>query len=313
MSILITGANGQLGQALARTLTVHRPRSTSGECQLFLFSHRELDITDSDLVMRVFRQVNPTVVIHAAAYTNVDGCELNPDLAFRTNALGTRNVAVAAEKVGAKLIYISTDYVFDGRDGTGALRQKPYTEFDRTNPLSVYGRSKLAGEEYALALTRRAFIVRTSWLYGPGGNNFVRTILRLAQERREALARGLPVQPLRVVDDQVGSPTYTVDLAWVIAQLLETERYGLYHVSNSGSTSWYQFARAILEVVGWTEVEITPITTAELGRPAPRPPYSVLDNYCLRLEGFVPLRPWREALVEFLATAPVGAIPSLST
>ncbi|MCL4425870.1 MAG: dTDP-4-dehydrorhamnose reductase [Firmicutes bacterium] len=318
MRVLITGGKGQLGRQLAQTLREDSAEPAAkpgtGGVELFLYGHQELDITDPDLVQDVFRRGEPDVVIHCAAYTNVDGCERDPDLAFRINALGTRNVAVAAQKVGAKLIYISTDYVFDGFDEadgftgspelTGRARKRAYTEFDRTNPLSIYGRSKLAGEHYVLTLSRQAFIVRTSWLYGHGGNNFVRTMLRLARERKEELANGVAIDPLRVVDDQVGSPTYAGDLARVIAMLMRTELYGVYHVSNAGSTSWYEFTRNILGLAGLKGVPVVPIKTAELGRPAPRPAYSVLDNYCLRLEGFPTPRPWREALEEFLATEP---------
>jgi len=214
----------------------------------------------------------------------VDGCELEPDNAYRVNALGSRNVAVAAAKIGAKLVYISTDYVFDG------AARRPYTEFDDTNPISVYGKSKLAGERYVAGLSNKYFIVRTSWPYGEHGHNFVKTMLRLAKEKNE----------LTVVDDQVGSPTYTKDLARFIADLVHTELYGTYHAANTGSCSWYRFARTIFEMAGLDHVKVRPISTSELNRPAPRPAYSVLDHYCIRLEGLPDLRPWEEALEEYL-------------
>jgi len=279
VKVLITGARGQLGRDLESVFL------STGNNQVISLGHNEMDVTRPALVKKLIAESKPGVVIHAAANTNVDGCELEPDNAYRVNALGARNVAVAAENTGAKLVYISTDYVFDGN------AQRPYTEFDRTNPISVYGKSKLAGEQYVAVLSNKYFIVRTSWLYGEHGPNFVKTMLRLAKEKTE----------LTVVDDQVGSPAYTKDLAGFIADLVGTELYGTYHATNTGSCSWYRFARAIFQLAGLEHVNVRPITTAELNRPAPRPAYSVLDHYCIRLEGLPDLRPWKEALQEYLA------------
>lgn len=280
LKVLITGARGQLGRDLEENF-----RRTES-CEVISFGREELDITKPTIVQELIIANSPDIIIHSAANTNVDGCELEPDNAYRVNALGSRNVAVASEKAGAKLVYVSTDYVFDGAG------QRPYTEFDGTNPISVYGKSKLAGERYVTGMSSKYFIVRTSWLYGEHGHNFVKTMLRLAKEKTE----------LSVVDDQVGSPTYTKDLARFIEGLVQTELYGTYHATNTGECSWFQFARTIFEIAGLSHVKVRPISTAELNRPAPRPAYSVLDHYCIRLEGLPDLRPWEEALREYLSS-----------
>jgi dTDP-4-dehydrorhamnose reductase len=276
MKVVVTGAKGQLGTDLDNLL-VNRGYEVYG------YGREELDITNFDQVKQVISDVNPDVVIHAAAYTKVDLAESEPDKAFLVNAYGTRNVAVASEAVGAKLVYISTDYVFDGTANV------PYNEFASTNPLSVYGKSKLAGEQFVRDLHSKFFIVRTSWVYGKHGNNFAKTMLKLAQERDE----------LMVVHDQVGCPTYTVDLANCILELIQTEKYGIYHVSNSGHCSWYEFAKAIFEEAG-IEVKVNPCTTKDFPRPAPRPAYSVFEHMALKLNGFSEMREWREALKEFI-------------
>jgi dTDP-4-dehydrorhamnose reductase len=276
MKVVVTGAKGQLGTDLVDLLT-------DRGYEVYGYGHEELDITNFDQVHHVINNVTPDVVIHAAAYTKVDLAELEPDQAFLINAYGTRNVAVASEAVGAKLVYVSTDYVFDGTANT------PYNEFSSTNPMSVYGKSKLAGEQFVRDLHSKFFIVRTSWVYGKNGNNFVKTMLKLAQERDE----------LKVVNDQVGCPTYTVDLANCILELMETEKYGIYHVSNYGHCSWYEFAKAIFEEAG-IEVKVNPCTTKDFPRPAPRPAYSVLEHMALKLNGFSEMREWREALKELI-------------
>ncbi|KZE97369.1 dTDP-4-dehydrorhamnose reductase [Geobacillus stearothermophilus] len=276
MKVVVTGAKGQLGTDLVHLLA-------DRGYEVYGYGREELDITNFDQVKQVIAEVRPDVVIHAAAYTKVDLAESEPDKAFLINAYGTRNVAVASETVGAKLVYISTDYVFDGKANV------PYNEFAPTNPLSVYGKSKLAGEQFVRDLHSKFFIVRTSWVYGKHGNNFVKTMLKLAQERDQ----------LMVVNDQVGCPTYTVDLANCILELLQTEKYGIYHVSNSGYCSWYEFAKAIFEEAG-IEVKVNPCTTKDFPRPAPRPAYSVFDHMALRLNGFNEMRNWREALKEFI-------------
>ncbi|MEW6189276.1 MAG: dTDP-4-dehydrorhamnose reductase [Actinomycetota bacterium] len=274
---MVTGAKGQLGADLIDVLgKAHR---------VFGFSHEDMDVTDFARVTEVIGDLSPDMVIHAAAYTDVDGCELNPDKAFKVNALGTQNVAVACQKTTSIMLYISTDFVFDGR------KTEPYTEFDTPNPISVYGSSKLAGERYVSSLLLRYFIVRTAWLYGKHGKNFVKTILRLAEEREE----------LKVVNDQIGSPTYSLDLAQAIAKLINTEWYGIYHITNSGNCSWFDFARKILEYAGKKEVKVKPIGSVELNRPAKRPAFSVLRNYCLELRGLPALRNYEDALKEYLS------------
>jgi dTDP-4-dehydrorhamnose reductase len=276
MKVIVTGAKGQLGTDLVYLLA-------DRGYEVYGYGRKELDITNFDQVKQVINEVNPDVVIHAAAYTKVDLAESEPDQAFLINAYGTRNVAIASEAVGAKLVYISTDYVFDGTANT------PYNEFAQTNPLSVYGKSKLAGEQFVRDLHPKFYIVRTSWVYGKHGNNFVKTMLKLAQERDE----------LMIVHDQVGCPTYTVDLANCILELIQTEKYGVYHVSNSGHCSWYEFAKAIFEESG-IEIKINPCTTKDFPRPAPRPPYSVFEHMALRLNGFKEMKHWKEALKSFL-------------
>ncbi|OQO98543.1 dTDP-4-dehydrorhamnose reductase [Geobacillus sp. 44C] len=276
MKVVVTGAKGQLGIDLVDLL------SDRGY-EVYGYGREELDITNFDQVQQVISEVKPDVVIHAAAYTKVDLAESEPDQAFAINAYGTRNVAVISEKVGAKLVYVSTDYVFDG------TANAPYNEFAPTNPLSVYGKSKLAGEQFVRDLHSKFFIVRTSWVYGKHGNNFVKTMLKLAQERDE----------LMVVHDQVGCPTYTVDLANCILELIQTEKYGVYHVSNSGHCSWYEFAKAIFEEAG-IKVKVNPCTTKDFPRPAPRPAYSVFEHMALRLNGFKEMPHWRESLKNFV-------------
>ncbi|MDQ0162551.1 dTDP-4-dehydrorhamnose reductase [Aeribacillus alveayuensis] len=276
MKVVVTGAKGQLGTNLVHLLA---DRGYEG----YGYGREELDITKFDQVKQVITKARPDVVIHAAAYTKVDLAESDPDQAFLINAYGTRNVAVASEAVGSKLVYISTDYVFDG------MANEPYKEFAPTNPLSVYGKSKLAGEQFVRDLHSRFFIVRTSWVYGKHGNNFVKTMLKLAEERDE----------LMVVHDQVGCPTYTVDLANCILELIQTEKYGVYHVSNSGHCSWYEFAKAIFEEAG-IKVKVNPCKKKDFPRPAPRPSYSVFEHMALRLNGFTKMRYWREALSEFI-------------
>jgi dTDP-4-dehydrorhamnose reductase len=277
MKVMVTGAKGQLGTDLVNLL-VDRGYEVYG------YGREELDITNFDQVKQVISKISPDVVIHAAAYTKVDLAESEPDQAYLINAYGTRNVAVASQAIGAKLVYVSTDYVFDGTANT------PYNEFATTNPLGVYGNSKLAGEQFVRDLHSKFFIVRTSWVYGKHGNNFVKTMLKLAHKRDE----------LMVVNDQIGCPTYTVDLASCIIELIQTEKYGIYHVSNSGNCSWYEFAKAIFEEAG-IEVKVNPCTTKDFPRPAPRPAYSVFDHMSLRLNSFSDIRHWREALGEFIS------------
>jgi len=281
MKVLITGGKGQLGHELENILR------QDGQTEAICLPKESLDVTRVEEVQRVIAGFNPGVVIHAAANTNVDGCEIDQDKAYQVNALGTRNVAVAASKLGAKLVYISTDYVFNGRS------TRPWMEFDSPDPVNVYGRSKLAGEQFTTNLSDKYFIVRTSWLYGRQGKNFAKTMLSLAREKTE----------LAVVNDQVGSPTYAKDLAVFLIGLIQTELYGIYHYSNAGFCSWFDFAKKIFEMAGLKHVRVRPVSTEEFKRPAPRPAYSVLDHYCLRLEGLAAPRRWEDALQEFIKVA----------
>jgi dTDP-4-dehydrorhamnose reductase len=272
MRVLITGAEGQLGHELCRVFKSH---------DLIPLSHKEGDITQQEIIRKIER-ARPEVVLHAAAYTDVDGCETDPEQAYRVNTLGTRNVVLGARQIGADLVYISTDYVFDGSKGS------PYFEFDGPHPINVYGASKLAGEWHVQHLSDRFYIVRSSWLYGAEGKNFVKTILRLAGEQ----------ETLRVVDDQVGCPTYVKDLAMALLQLVETRMYGLYHAAAGGSCSWYDFTWEILRLAG-IQKKVVPITSRELNRPAKRPTYSVLKNLGLESLG-IRMRRWEEEIVDCL-------------
>lgn len=276
LKVLVTGANGQLGQELVQL-------KSSDSIEIIGCGRDDLDITDMGSCRSVLQKLRPDVVIHCAAYTAVDQAETEPDEAFRVNAAGTRNIAISAEENGAKFCYVSTDYVFDG-NGT-----KPYNEYDQVAPRTIYGQSKLAGEQLTQTLSSRYFIVRTSWVYGKFGNNFVKTMLKLGVER----------DLLKVVHDQIGSPTYTLDLAQFLIELVQTDCYGIYHASNTGVCSWYEFAQAIFNERGLS-TKVEPCTTADFPRPAPRPAYSVMDHAAIRYNGLKPLREWREALVSFL-------------
>ncbi|MCG7384159.1 dTDP-4-dehydrorhamnose reductase [Paenibacillus sp. ACRRY] len=283
MKVLVTGANGQLGRDVVLLL------EKEGHAVLAC-DRDQMDITNQAQCSEVISSYHPEVVIHCAAYTAVDAAETDIDGAYKVNAVGTRNVAVAAERAGAKLIYISTDYVFDGNSLT------PYQEYDDTNPQSVYGKSKRAGELLVQSLSSKWFVVRTSWVYGLYGNNFVKTILKLGQEKPK----------LQVVHDQKGSPTFTVDLAGFILELMQTEMYGVYHASNSGTCTWYDFTEAIFaearNVEGFTiQAQLEPCTTEQFPRPAPRPRNSVMDHLSIRTNGLADIRPWREGLREFIS------------
>lgn len=276
MNILVTGANGQLGADVVRLL------SEKGH-HVVGVGRAQLDITDEAMCYTVIDEVRPDAIIHCAAYTAVDQAETDQDQAYLVNAIGTRNLAVAAERIKSKLCYISTDYVFDG------TASSPYYEYDNTNPLTVYGKSKRAGEQLVHSICSRWFIVRTSWVYGASGSNFVKTMLKIGQER----------DSLQVVDDQWGSPTYTCDLALLLEQLVMTDKYGIYHASNSGTCTWYEFAKAIFEEAGMP-VMVDPCTTEQFPRPAQRPRYSVMEPMAIRINGFEPIRHWRDALREYL-------------
>lgn len=283
MKVLVTGANGQLGRDV--TLLLEKEGHSVLAC-----TREQLDITNQHDCKNVISTYRPEVVIHCAAYTAVDAAETDVDGAYQVNAIGTRNVAVAAEQIGAKLIYISTDYVFDGTS------EVPYQEYDNTNPQSVYGKSKRAGEVLVQSLSSRWFIVRTSWVYGVYGNNFVKTMLKLGQEKPK----------LQVVHDQKGSPTYTADLAGFLLKLMQTEMYGIYHASNSGTCTWYEFTEAIFAEArnagGFAiQAQLEPCTTEQFPRPAPRPRNSVMNHLSIRTNGLADIRPWREGLREFIS------------
>ena len=248
----------------------------------------EVDITDLSLVQRAFKSAQLDAVIHAAAFTAVDECEHRPDLAFQVNAEGTRNVAIACLEASVPMLYLSTDYVFDGR------KPNPYAEDDPPNPLNVYGRSKLEGERHVTKLLPAAWIVRTSWLFGPFGKNFVSAILQRARQ----------MEPLRVVDDQVGAPTYTLDLAEKLEQIVMKGTPGVYHVTNRGYCSWFEFAREILRQVGLTHVPLSAIPTSASDRPALRPLNSRLAHTRLESEGLGLLPPWQNALSRYLLREP---------
>jgi len=282
MKVAIIGANGQLGSDLVKALASE---------EVIPLTHDDIEVADQASVHRVLTRHQPQVVINTAAFHNVVACEEQPERAFAVNAIGAWNVARACGPLGASLVHISTDYVFDGQKGN------PYTEDDLPRPLNVYGVSKLAGEHLIRYSLKQHFIIRTSGLYGThpcrakGGENFVELMLRLARERDE----------VRVVNDEVLTPTYTWDLARQIALLIHTQHYGLYHVTSGGQCSWYEFARAIFELTG-TRVNLQPTTAEEFPRPVKRPAYSVLENRALRELGLDRMRPWQEALAAYLET-----------
>ena len=275
MKILITGSNGMLGHDLIEVL--------KDKHELLLTTSKTLDITDADSVMDFILKSNPDIVINSAAYTDVDGCESNPDLAYNVNGEGVKNLALACREVDCPLVHISTDYVFNGQN------DRPWVEDDEIGPISIYGKSKLKGEEHIKEILEKYFIVRTAWLYGVNGRNFPRTMLELAQNHSE----------ITVVYDEVGTPTYTPDLAKGISKLIETDYYGTYHLTNSGNCSWCEFARYIFEVAD-VDVNVIPVTASEFARPAPRPSYSVLENRNWVENGFEPLRNYKEAIKEYI-------------
>lgn len=313
MRVVVTGAAGQLGRDLVDVLSGRVPAGGSADVadavlgavawpggsrpgaglEVLGTDLPDLDLTDRSGVRAYVRSARPDAVVHGAAWTAVDACESDPDRAYAANALATRHVAEAAGEVGAHVVYVSTDYVFDGTS------EDPYVEWDRPGPMSVYGRSKLAGEH---EVRPGSTVVRTSWVCGYHGANMVKTVLRLAASPGT----------LRFVDDQRGSPTFTADLAAAIARLVAERRPGTFHVTNQGVTTWFGFARAVLAAAGDDPDRVLPIATADLDppRPAPRPASSVLDNAAWRLSGLPPLPAWTEALdrlVAALGTASPGA------
>lgn len=284
--VVVLGGNGQLGVALKE----HFGKS----CDVAAFSHKDLDICDTAALDAAFARENPWAVINAAAWTDVDGCEGNVEKAYTVNALGAENVAAAAVKAGARVAYISTDYVFDG------FKNSPYTEEDEPNPLSIYGKSKLEGEILTRKAAPEALIVRSSWLFGMGRSNFVMRLFELVMVKKE----------ITVVTDRRGTPTYTADLAEALNTLLDKGASGLFHVSNAGECSWYEYAVEILKVLGVTECTIKPVTSDTFVRPAPRPAYTVMDNGKYRGVAGKSLRPWKEALASFLSNLNTEMSPS---
>lgn len=274
--IIVTGCNGQLGRA------VNEYYKNASDISFVNTDVEELDITSIDAVMKLAREVQPYAIINCAAHTAVDACEKEYDRAFRINAIGPRNLAIAARETGAKLVHISTDYVFDGK-GT-----RPYVETDPTDPQSAYGSTKLAGEEFVKAFADRYFILRTAWLYGDG-KNFAKTMLRLSET----------YDKVRVVNDQVGSPTSTVELTKAINALLFSDNYGIFHATCEGSCAWDEFAREIFRLAGKNTV-VEGITTAEYNAPAPRPAYSILENRMLKLTTDFMFADWHDAIAVYL-------------
>ena len=276
--IIVTGCNGQLGRA------VNEYYKNAADISFVNTDVAEMEITDIDAVMKMAREVNPYAIINCAAHTAVDACESQYEKAFAINAIGARNLAIASRETGAKLVHISTDYVFDGK-GT-----RPYVETDPTNPMGAYGSTKLAGEEFVKAFADRWFILRTAWLYGDG-KNFAKTMLRLSETHDE----------VRVVGDQFGSPTSTVELTKAIDALLFTENYGLFHATCEGSCCWADFAKEVFRLAG-KDTHVEAITTEEYGAPAPRPAYSVLDNRMFRLTTDFSFADWHDAIAAYMKT-----------
>jgi len=269
--LFITGAQGQLGQALQAQFV---------DCEMIAWDIQDLDICQHEQVRKALAHIKPGIVINAAAFTQVDQAETNQDAAYRGNALGPRNLALATKEMNIPLVHFSTDYVFDGRQSC------PYHEFDRPNPLSVYGQSKLAGEKEVQMNNSRNFIIRTAWLYHIVGKNFPQTILRLAKQEQ-----------VRVVNDQFGSPTFAPHLAQAVSSLIETEAYGTYHLAGSGGTNWYDFTKALYQACG-IRTAVSPITTEEYPLPAPRPAYAVLTSL---QDPSISLPPWEEGVRDFSA------------
>lgn len=276
MKIIITGSRGQLGLELYNRLKIVPGYN------ILAVDIEELNIVDFNTVNRTVLEYLPDIVINCAAHTAVDLCETDIENAYKINAIGPRNLAIACEKVGAKFVQVSTDYVFNGNEN------QPYREDNETCPNSIYGKSKLMGEQFTKEFCSKYFIVRTAWLYGEG-NNFVRTMLKLAQNNKE----------LNVVNDQFGSPTSTVDLAKAIIDLINTENYGTYHGTCEGQCSWYDFAKKIFEISN-IDIKVNPVSSEEFKRPAPRPKYSVLDNFMFKLVELNSFRRWEDSLIEYL-------------
>lgn len=292
MKILVTGGNGQLGNEFKSILTTGEAEIAKcpidhTKCEAIYVDVDKLDITDLNAVMEFVKAEKPDVIINCAAFTNVDGCESNKDTAFKVNALGARNLAMAAEAVNGKIVHVSTDYVFSG------VGEEPLAEFNETKPYSTYGTTKLLGEQYVRDFSSKYYIVRTAWLYGYVGKNFVYTMANLAKKLDE----------ITVVNDQIGNPTNANDLAYHILKLIKTDEYGIYHCTGEGECSWYDFASKIIELTG-ENCTVKPCTSEEYASKNPaaakRPEYSSLDNMMLRCTVGDEMRNWEEAIEMFM-------------
>ncbi|MEI7884123.1 MAG: dTDP-4-dehydrorhamnose reductase [Clostridia bacterium] len=275
MRVLVTGANGQLGYDMIKRLVIL-------ELEYIGTDIAEFDLTNELETKAFIKNYKPDVVIHCAAYTAVDKAEDEKELCYKINVLGTRYIAEACAEIQAKLVYISTDYVFDGAG------EKPFEVTDKPNPINYYGQTKYEGELEVQKALEKYFIVRTSWVFGSNGNNFVKTMLRLGKEKSE----------IAVVDDQFGSPTYTYDLAELLAEMIATEKYGIYHATNEGYCSWYEFAKEIFKQAGM-KVKINPVKTEEYPTEAKRPRNSRINRINLDRAGFGRMEPWEEALLKY--------------
>ena len=281
-SVLVVGAKGMLGSNVVATLRASQ-WATAADRQIHAFDIEEIDITDPTSVSKCIQQCQPAILINCAGYTDVDGCETNSDQAFAVNATGPMNLAEHCARANCKLVHISTDFVFNGH------RTSPYLPDDIPDPLSVYGRSKLAGEQHVQNKLADHLIVRTSWLFGTGGKNFVTTIANAARQRDH----------LEIVDDQVGAPTYTTDLAEALLALIGAQATGIYHFRNEGLCSWYQFGCQIVKQYG-IDIEVRPINSEQINRPATRPKWSVLDITSYKETTGRTVRPWPDALADFV-------------
>lgn len=288
MKILVTGGKGQLGSQIhsiidRKASEISKISKIYYDAEIMYVSSHELDITKLNEVLNFTEGLKPDIIINCAAYTNVDKCESDMDNAFKVNAIGARNLAISVEKIGGKLVHVSTDYVFNGRGNI------PFKEYDIPAPISVYGKTKLLGEQYVREYCSKYFIVRTAWLYGKYGKNFVYTIMNAAKEKGH----------LDVVDDQRGNPTNVEDLAHHILKIALTEEYGIYHCTGEGECSWYDFACEIVKYAG-INCTISPVTSDRLNRVAKRPAFSSLDNMMLRATVGDQMRNWEKALKAFI-------------
>lgn len=292
MRVLVTGINGQLGYDVVKELQNrnHTPIGVDRE---------DMDLTSPEQIKGCIQNVKPEVIIHCAAYTAVDAAEDNEELCRRVNALAVKDIAECAKELDIPMIYISTDYVFNGKKGietedkmSNKDNYKEYLENDNTNPVNLYGKTKLEGELYVRELLEKHYIVRISWVFGENGNNFIDTMIRLSKDRSE----------LNVIDDQIGSPTYTKDLAPLLVDMIETDKYGTYHATNDGFCSWYEFAREIFNIAN-IDITVNPIPTSQYPTRAARPINSKMSKQKLIDNGFSTLRSWKDALKDYIRNA----------